>query len=240
MVERGISPVVGAAILIGIVVVLASVIGAFVLSFGPGDETAPSTSLGFDTQREQTFVDNQSTRWTDVLAVQILHENGDQVDRNRLRVQVKPDIGGAVTGYALGLRDGDNVTDPRWNLVRGDGSRIEAGDSSRYALYMTEQIGTAGDFDADTVANAWETDRCTVEHFGVPRETSDTPIGVLNISSSGAATDRCPAPVKGYNVTASTVDQAGRIRAGDQIDVIWQSPQGSTSILSEYEVKGRS
>lgn len=236
--ERGLSPVVGAAILIGIVVVLASVIGAFVLSFGPGGETAPDASFEFSEQRVDVFTDNGSNRWTGVLALEITHRSGDQVDRDLLDIKHTPDIGGTVSGYALGARDSDNVTAPRWNRIdRGSDVAIEGGDTTRYFLYMTERIGSDGAFGATNVSNAWERDRCTIERFGEPRETSAAPEGVLNVSSGGEATDGCPAPPGGYNVTSTETDQAGRIRPGDTTTLVWESPQGSSTTLGEHEVQ---
>jgi flagellin-like protein len=234
--ERGLSPVVGAALLIGIVVILASVIGTFVLGFDTGSP-APDVTFRLEDTRVNSVTDNQSNTWSDVLAVEITHRGGEPVPREQLVIKHKPEIGTSVTGYALDIDQEDNVTDPRWNRIDSDGTQVQGGDTTRYLLYMTPRIGSDGGFGEDTVSAAWETDRCTVERFGEPRLTADRPFGVMNFSSSGAASSNCPAPPGGYNVTSPKTDQAGRIRANDETLVIWQADDEKSSQLARHEVR---
>ncbi|WP_049987605.1 type IV pilin [Halobellus rufus] len=68
--EKAVSPVIGVILMVAITVILAAVIGAFVLNLGQGlQQTAPQASFGFD------YTDTNVT---------ITHESGDSIDAERL------------------------------------------------------------------------------------------------------------------------------------------------------------
>jgi flagellin-like protein len=69
--ERAVSPVIGVILMVAITVILAAVIGTFVLNLGQGiQQTAPQASFSFDY--------NSDTNVT------ITHETGDTIDAARL------------------------------------------------------------------------------------------------------------------------------------------------------------
>ncbi|MGQ4554738.1 type IV pilin [Halobellus sp. GM3] len=69
--KRAVSPVIGVILMVAITVILAAVIGTFVLNLGQGlQQTAPQASFGFDY--------NSDTNVT------ITHESGDTIDAARL------------------------------------------------------------------------------------------------------------------------------------------------------------
>jgi len=69
--EKAVSPVIGVILMVAITVILAAVIGAFVLNLGQGlQQTAPQASFSFDY--------NGSTNVT------ITHQSGDSIDAARL------------------------------------------------------------------------------------------------------------------------------------------------------------
>ncbi|WP_144901953.1 type IV pilin [Halobellus captivus] len=69
--EKAVSPVIGVILMVAITVILAAVIGAFVLNLGQGlQQTAPQASFGFDY--------NSATNVT------ITHESGDSIDTAQL------------------------------------------------------------------------------------------------------------------------------------------------------------
>ncbi len=69
--ERGVSPVIGVILMIAITVLLATVVGGFVLNFGDqlGD-TTPQATISF------TYIDDTT--------VSIRHSNGDAIDPKQL------------------------------------------------------------------------------------------------------------------------------------------------------------
>ncbi|POG56061.1 type IV pilin [Haloferax marisrubri] len=79
--SRAVSPVIGVILMVAITVILAAVIGTFVLGLGDqvGD-TAPQASFAFD-------YDNDGGA-DDEAQVTITHESGDAVDADRLSISI--------------------------------------------------------------------------------------------------------------------------------------------------------
>jgi len=72
--DSAVSPVIGVILMVAITVILAAVIGAFVLNLGQGiQQTAPQASFGFDYN-----VSDDSTT--------ITHESGDSIESSQLNV----------------------------------------------------------------------------------------------------------------------------------------------------------
>jgi flagellin-like protein len=97
--NRAVSPVIGVILMVAITVILAAVIGAFVLEIGDQQETAPSTS--FDTEQKKNYYESGcglgcTKNWT---TVEVAHAGGDSFDLDQLDVQVN---GNAST---YGIRD---------------------------------------------------------------------------------------------------------------------------------------
>lgn len=109
--ERGISPVVGGALLIAIVVLLATVTGAIMLGLTDDDPPAPSTRLELQATTSCGF--------------QLVHRGGDALDGDRVTVQGLEDPS-ALSGRELTAEDAVSVTpsDERvrvvWNAPDGD------------------------------------------------------------------------------------------------------------------------
>ena len=104
--ERAVSPVVGAALLIGITVILASVIGTVVLGVGVGPADAPQVTLSFAVVEEGS-------------AVELRHEGGDPLASEEIAIR---DENG--TAYALSV---DRlVTGERAEIAGLDPSGVES------------------------------------------------------------------------------------------------------------------
>ncbi len=72
--DRAVSPVIGVILMVAITVILAAVIGTFVLGLGDQiQSTTPQASFGFDT------ADNKHK-------VTIAHESGDSIDASNLKI----------------------------------------------------------------------------------------------------------------------------------------------------------
>jgi hypothetical protein len=109
--ERAVSPVVGGALLIAIVVLLATVTGAIVLGLADDDPPAPSARLQLEPTAACEF--------------QLVHRGGDALDGDRITVQGVQDPS-ALTGERLTAEDAVSVTPSDeqvrvvWNAPEGD------------------------------------------------------------------------------------------------------------------------
>jgi flagellin-like protein len=72
--SRGVSPVIGVILMVAITVILAAVIGTFVLGLGDSVESAPQASFDFS-------VDSSDN-------VEITHRGGDNINPNNVEIRV--------------------------------------------------------------------------------------------------------------------------------------------------------
>lgn len=96
--ERAVSPVIGVILMVAVTVILAAVIGAFVLNLGGSGDVAPQASFGFDT-------DTNSSN------VSITHLSGDALNPAQVTVD----------------GDGLNQSDT-WANLSGSNATVAAGD----------------------------------------------------------------------------------------------------------------
>lgn len=93
--SRAVSPVIGVILMVAITVILAAVIGTFVLGLGDSVESAPQASFNFD-------LDEDSDELT------ISHRGGDNVDEADIEVTGTNEDGSVFTGSVF--RAGDTKT----------------------------------------------------------------------------------------------------------------------------------
>jgi flagellin-like protein len=99
--DRAVSPVIGVILMVAITVILAAVIGTFVLGLGENVQSnSPSASFGFDLEEGTTGGTGDLTGGggADGLLT-ITHESGDTV--KSARIEVVDDDGNSVTGNTL-------------------------------------------------------------------------------------------------------------------------------------------
>jgi len=106
--DRAVSPVIGVILMVAITVILAAVIGTFVLGLGDQvQQSQPTASFGFDQgTTDVTAYDSTATGDNETLtvtSVTITHESGDTIEANNLKVTV----GGDAAYTAQGDADGD-------------------------------------------------------------------------------------------------------------------------------------
>jgi len=110
--DRGVSPVIGVILMVAITVILAAVIGAFVLGLGDqASSSAPQASFNYDFQNESNAT--------------VTHAGGDNIDSDTIEVNIGDttafpdnaeenanssgwDNGDITTGDELELYDDDN------------------------------------------------------------------------------------------------------------------------------------
>jgi len=85
--ERAVSPVIGVILMVAITVILAAVIGTFVLGLGDQlQDTTPTASFGFDQgSLSATDADGESRTLT---TVSITHESGDTISESNIRITI--------------------------------------------------------------------------------------------------------------------------------------------------------
>jgi flagellin-like protein len=107
--NRAVSPVIGVILMVAITVILAAVIGAFVLEIGDQQETAPNTSFDSDQSTKFYWGANKANLTT----IDISHAGGTVVDITQADVKIE------ANGSAWGLqkaRTSGNAAD--WDFVR--------------------------------------------------------------------------------------------------------------------------
>ncbi|RDZ54925.1 type IV pilin [Haloferax sp. Atlit-6N] len=144
--DGAVSPVIGVILMVAITVILAAVIGTFVLGLGGQTATAPQASFSFDYNNNSANVGGNDGVNGDVL--KITHESGSQIASARLSVAISGAVDGA--GTSKSFTTGPDIPDPM-----NAGKTIEINDSS-FGLAMT---GTDPDLPAADVNLAGATVR---------------------------------------------------------------------------------
>jgi len=151
--DDAVSPVIGVILMVAITVILAAVIGTFVLGLGDQvQSTSPQASFTFDYEENAEDVDTSNGVESDV--VTITHDGGDAVEDSRLT--------GAVDGAINKETTNDATWDPNSDSddMFGDaGDDVSAG--SQYEIDGSEKQWSNGtDFDVDlseaTVRVTWQ------------------------------------------------------------------------------------
>jgi len=116
--DRAVSPVIGVILMVAITVILAAVIGTFVLGLGDQvQNTTPRASFGFDAGTQD--VDNNTVK-----TVTVTHESGDSIAESDLSVQVNG-------GQAFEANSANETVNP-WGDANQD---VSAGSSFTIAVY---------------------------------------------------------------------------------------------------------
>ena len=126
---RAVSPVIGVILMVAITVILAAVIGTFVLGLGDQVESAPQASFDFDVDEDADGDDFEEVTDSGDIdgAVEITHRGGDNIDLNTVDFR--------VSNFEE-TDDGSPGSD-EFVVEDVDGDQFQAGDTIR--------IGFAGD-----------------------------------------------------------------------------------------------
>jgi len=139
--DRAVSPVIGVILMVAITVILAAVIGTFVLGLGDQvQSTTPQASFGFS-QENVTYTTSTGSD-APAETVTITHESGDTISESNLEVSVN----GQSTTFDVDPSNNDTAR--LWN---GNGD-VSAGSSVRVVGYTTGGTAVA------TTVDDWNTD----------------------------------------------------------------------------------
>ena len=142
-----VSPVIGVILMVAITVILAAVIGTFVLGLGDNiSDTNPQTSFTFDFEEGISTQDGVGDPATlDVLTV--THDGGDAIEDARLEVLVDGN-----PGYDVNPSGG--ASDDTAQKPLDDGNELGAGSSFEIAAFDTDtSTDTVSDGDSVTYAS---------------------------------------------------------------------------------------
>jgi flagellin-like protein len=149
--DRAVSPVVGVAILVGITVILASVVGAFVFGLVSIGESSPDASFTFS-QETSEFNASSSPGAGDnnVTTVRVTHNSGEAIQLTQLVAKVsgnKSEPQSSEWVYQIDY-NGDDTSDD-WHLVlndtRSDQSVFKPGNSFVIGFYGVKRSTIAGE-----------------------------------------------------------------------------------------------
>ena len=116
--DRAVSPVIGVILMVAITVILAAVIGTFVLGLGDQvDDTTPNTQLAFDVDVDDDELDG----------VSIEHRGGDRIDTGALSIFLIDDESNDIATASGEFESGFTVGDTRSadGLSSGDETSTE-------------------------------------------------------------------------------------------------------------------
>lgn len=151
--DDAVSPVIGVILMVAITVILAAVIGTFVLGLGDQvQSTAPNAQLS--TSQETVTITDADSNDEDLKTVDITHQGGDTLDEERIDVTVN-----GLTAW--------DVTSAQYTAIWDGTGDIKAGDDSRVVVYNdsasdtdgyrhTDSLGKLGS--GDTLRVTWTSD----------------------------------------------------------------------------------
>jgi len=171
--NRAVSPVIGVILMVAITVILAAVIGTFVLGLGDQvQQTTPRASFGFDAgTTDVDAYDGGSLQTVTVDSVTITHESGDTIDSSNLKITVDgntayttqghtdTDSAGVAIEEVGGTFSGDVSAGSSITIVAASSSSaITTGGTGNDAHFLTDGSGDIdidpdGDDTAATVAD---------------------------------------------------------------------------------------
>jgi FlaG/FlaF family flagellin (archaellin) len=212
--------------MVAITVILAAVIGAFVLEIGDQQETAPNTS--FDSEQRTVFIEDNNKDRSNTTEVDITHAGGTVVEISQVDVKVEGNnsVWGQDPQDNNGWEDADiDCAEPKPDHTEGYGSN----EAIEFTSGQTWSLVTYG-YHPDAYINPnedcdWGTDPTTYALF--PHGSTSESISMYG--NSGPNGD----PNYRYQNF-----ETERLLTDDSINVVWTaSSGGKTQTLFKYSVQ---
>jgi flagellin-like protein len=215
--ERAVSPVVGVAILVGITVILASIVGAFVFGLVNLGQSPPDAQFTFN-QGSQNFSTSPATATRDenVTTVQVTHNSGEAVSYQELSLRVSGNQTEPTDNESVYEIDyqGDDAVD-RWEKVLDNRSAVlEPG--------QTVEAGFYG------ISESFLTDGSSAPSEIVDYNTGDdaNPDELIGLDEDGTVD--------------SPTEFGYKMGSCDEVKVVWTAESGASGqILQTYQLPGR-
>ncbi|QLC33645.1 type IV pilin N-terminal domain-containing protein [Halarchaeum sp. CBA1220] len=150
--DRGVSPVIGVILMVAITVILAAVIGTFVLGLGNQvGNNAPQATFEYDYSGD--FPYDNSASDPAVGWINITHQSGQSLDPNSLTINTV-----AANGTTINIDPTTtSSTEAAGGVVGGWDDPVQAGDT--VSIYSNVTTGTGPNIGADTkVSIVWQSE----------------------------------------------------------------------------------
>ena len=140
--DSAVSPVIGVILMVAITVILAAVIGTFVLNLGGSvSQTTPQASFGFDFEEGSDTVGDNVT---------VTHETGATIDSDRLNLTATVDID--IADSTANVDPSAESSSEGFSEALGEGVSVGAG-STVYA-----GSGTDEELNGETIRVVWSSE----------------------------------------------------------------------------------
>jgi FlaG/FlaF family flagellin (archaellin) len=212
--------------MVAITVILAAVIGAFVLEIGDQQETAPSTS--FDSDQAEKYYANADSSWgpgikdRNETEVEITHAGGDVLEISQVEIKVNGNasVSDMTEGGTQEAHGGTKapMAPPQPNVLRTFGTNEPVGFTSGQTWGVTF-------YDGLNPQNMQPPIKNVVAFLGDDKTTDNDgePVNHVVVGPTG--------PVQTY-------DQTSMLEQGDNVNVVWEaSSGGKTQTLFKYTVQ---
>jgi len=164
--DRAVSPVIGVILMVAITVILAAVIGTFVLQIGQNTgSTAPSASLSFSDDGENYQQEFEITSGGEVVnqsLVEINHQNGETLEASQLRFLIRDENNSVVGEWQAGTWDtqlstnqSGNFSVETWTLaLNGDSDAFDEANYEDTTFATGDRIVLRADLEDSAGGNA--------------------------------------------------------------------------------------
>jgi flagellin-like protein len=241
--DRAVSPVIGVILMVAITVILAAVIGAFVLEIGDQQETAPNTS--FDTEQQEVYYcrggGDAANKQTNDTTVTFTHAGGDTIDYTNVDVKTNGEaptmqVTGGHPSCTGGPKSGQPTMapSPNWIETKGTNQQFEwtSGQGMDMVLYGPKDPENK----CSGVNGGWGAP------YNLNRQTWNEHSGEFSFLAwkAGDGDGKNCKKVQAYDSGGSFVYTwfATRIDTGDKVNVVWTaSSGGKTQTLFKYTVQ---
>jgi flagellin-like protein len=239
--NRAVSPVIGVILMVAITVILAAVIGAFVLEIGDQQETAPNTS--FDSDEQVVFMwanGGYKADKNNLSMVSITHAGGSVVDIDQIDLSVNGNTGtwtiDASPGDSIMTTDSRVPAKPQPDIRQTMGSNDQVGLSSGEELSvmaygtrpLDEYVDNGIDYEFSTFPMQTGSGTQDVGSF-------TEPVPRLYLNGADKAT-KMPNP--GLTNNGRDDETLFILEQGDDVQVVWEaSSGGKTQTLFKYSVQ---
>jgi flagellin-like protein len=176
--EDAVSPVIGVILMVAITVILAAVIGAFVLGIGGDQEAAPQTNWNW--AHDSVEFDNGGPT-AELITATVQHGGGDNADTSQLSVQVD-----GTPAYGIDTSGSDDTVD-----ILMDSGTISSGAADRAVFATDEEVSDTNVMvysSPESIAEIEDTDGNTVVDPGDIEELSEgDTVQLVWVSSDGSS-----------------------------------------------------
>jgi flagellin-like protein len=218
--NRAVSPVIGVILMVAITVILAAVIGAFVLEIGDQQETAPNTS--FDSEQSEITM-QQEKSWLPVpqnkrneTEVRIAHAGGDVLDISQIRVKTEGNTSAWGVPQPTGHGDAQPEAKPAPDVTQTLGTNAAVSFTSGQSWGVVAYDG----FGFDTLEGKM---RYSIELNDADKNPDGDPLQLGEVNPSN---------------TWLRYADAKPLETGDDLRVVWEaSSGGKTQTLFKYTVQ---